>query len=331
MWPCPPASRTSRLPPRPPTTLGMRYPDRPRPHHSSVRTGPPTRSRAARSRSRSRADRHPGPAEGHRRGRAMRRRQPGHPAVGATRSGGHRWDRDRPAPRHPARDAGTRAGRRRPRPDRRAARPGQAHGARTPRAAPRRRLVPGDGRPRDPPRDRLRPGRPPVPGRRGGRGLRQDQRPAGRRVRAGLHRPRRLVLDRAVEQDQPHPGPRARERRAAHRAQRLGRCADPGGRREPRRVRRGVRAQRPLVGRHPPDLGHPRPVRGWRRLLARAHGLRRDGPRHELDVPHRPRRRGGRDRRAGDDRGARRPGGARGTERRGAPRRRLASARRWSS
>ena len=137
-----------------------------------------------------------------------------------------------------------------------------------------------------------------YPGRRRRRGLRQDQRPPRRRVRPGLHGPRRLVLARPVQQDQPDPGPGARERRPAHRPQRLRRRADPGGRREPRGVRRGLRPQRPLLRRHPADLADPRAVRRRRGLLAGPDRLRDHGPRHELDVPDRPRRRPGRHRRA---------------------------------
>ena len=138
----------------------------------------------------------------------------------------------------------------------------------------RRGLLPGDRRPRHPRLHRLRHGREALPRRRGRLRVRQDQRPAGRRLRPRLHRPRRLLLRRAVAEDLPAPGPGARERDPADRPQRLGRRAHPGGRPQPGRLRRGVHAQRAVLRGHPADLGRARALRGRRGLLAGAHRLR---------------------------------------------------------
>ena len=64
----------------------------------------------------------------------------------------------------------------------------------------------------------------------------------------------------------------------------------------------------------------PRALRGRRRVLPGAHGLRGDGPRHQLHVPDRARRRRGGDRGAGHHRRAGRAGRPRRPQRRGAPR-----------
>ena len=53
------------------------------------------------------------------------------------------------------------------------------------------------------------------------------------------------------------------------RHQRLGRRADPGGRRLARGLRRDLLAQRPVLGRDPADLARDGPVRGRCGLLAR--------------------------------------------------------------
>ena len=52
------------------------------------------------------------------------------------------------------------------------------------------------------------------------------------------------------------------------RDQRLGRGADPGGRRVARRLRRRVHPQRPVLGRDPADQPRHGPVRRRRRVLA---------------------------------------------------------------
>ena len=90
------------------------------------------------------------------------------------------------------------------------------------------------------------------------------------------------------------------------RDQRLGRRADPGGRRLARRLRGDLLAQRAGVGGRPADLADHGAVRGRRRLLARDHGLRADDRGHVLHVHHRARRREDRHRRGGELRGARR-------------------------
>ena len=189
-------------------------------------------------------------------------------------NGGREGER---APCDAARDAQPRGAGRRREAHRAAARAREAHRARAARAPPRRGIVPGVRRARHARRHRVRPGRAALPGRRSRHRLRQDQRAPRRRLRAGLHRPRRVVLRGAVEQDLPHSGPRARKRHSAHRPERLGRRAHPGGRPRPRRLRRGVRAQRDGLGRHPADLADPRAVRRRRGLLARADRFRDHG------------------------------------------------------
>ena len=93
--------------------------------------------------------------------------------------------------------------------------------------------------------------------------------------------------------------------------QRLGRRADPGGRRLARRLRRDLLAQRAVLRRDPADLARHGPVRRRRRLLARDDRLRPHGRGLVVHVHHRPRRREDGDRRGGDVRGARRRGDAR--------------------
>ena len=99
------------------------------------------------------------------------------------------------------------------------------------------------------------------------------------------------------------------------RDQRLGRRADPGGRRLARRLRRDLLAQRPGVGRRPADQPGHGPVRRRRGLLARDHRLRVHGRGHVVHVHHRPRRGEDGHGRGGHLRGARRRGDARDASR----------------
>ena len=113
-------------------------------------------------------------------------------------------------------------------------------------------------------------------------------------------------------------GPRGEVRLPGDRDQRLGRRADPGGRRLARRLRGDLLAERPVLGRDPADQPRDGPVRGRRGLLARDHRLRPDGRGNVVHVHHRPRRREDRDGRGGELRGARRRCDAREPIRRGA-------------
>ena len=130
-------------------------------------------------------------------------------------------------------------------------------------------------------------------------------------------------------------GPGREVRLPGHRDQRLGRRADPGGRRLARRLRGDLLAQRAGVGRRPADLARDGAVRGRRRLLARDHRLRADGRGDVVHVHHRPRRREDGHGRGRQLRGARRRGDARDEVRRralhDARTRRRASRRRATS
>ncbi len=149
----------------------------------------------------------------------------------------------------------------------------QADRPRARRAAARRRLVRRGRRPRHPPLHRLRHGAPEGPGRRRGLRLRHGRRPAGLRLRPGLHRLRRLALrDQRPEDLQGH-GPGGRERRAGDRPQRLRRRPHPGGGRLARRLRRHLPAQHPVLGSRAADQRHPGPLRRRRGLLAGDHRL----------------------------------------------------------
>ena len=100
-------------------------------------------------------------------------------------------------------------------------------------------------------------------------GTRHDQRAAGLRVQPGLHRVRRLASRTPRAEDLQDHGHGAEGRRAGHRHQRFGRRAHPGRRRQPRRLCRGVPAQRAGVGRGAADLPDHGAVRGRRGLFAR--------------------------------------------------------------
>ena len=162
-------------------------------------------------------------------------------------------------------------------------------------------------------------------------GYGRDRRAAGLRLQPGLHRLRRLAVGGARREDLQGDGPGDRERRADHRPLGFRRRADPGGRRQPRRLRRHLPAQHPGVRRRAADLAGHGTVRRRRGLLAGDHRLRRHGRWHQLHVRHRAER--GED---GDPRGDR----LRGPRRRARPQRderrralpragRAAGARRW--
>ena len=78
---------------------------------------------------------------------------------------------------------------------------------------------------------------------------RHDRRPPGLRLQPGLHRLRRLAGRGDGREDLQGHGSRGAHRLPADRHQRLGRRADPGGRRLARRLRRGLLAQRRLLRR----------------------------------------------------------------------------------
>ena len=84
------------------------------------------------------------------------------------------------------------------------------------------------------------------------------RRPAGLRLRPGLHRLRRLAVRDLRREDLQGHGPGDEGRRAGHRPQRLRRRAHPGGRRLARRLRRHLPAQHAGLGRRAADL-----ARSW--------------------------------------------------------------------
>ena len=150
----------------------------------------------------------------------------------------------------------------RPRAAREAARPGQLR-----RARPLR----------PPPQPALRDDGAPTLGRRRRHRLRDDLRPQGLRLLAGLHRLRRHAVGGVRREDLQGHGPRAQVRLPADRHQRLGRRAHPGGRRLAGRLRGDLLAQRAGLRRDPADQPDHGAVRRRRRLLAgddrlRAHG-----------------------------------------------------------
>ena len=117
----------------------------------------------------------------------------------------------------------------------------------------------------------------------------RDRRPAGLRLRAGLHGLRRLAVRDQRREDRQDHGPGGEDGRAGRRAERLGRRADPGRRALARRLRRHLSAQHAGLGRRAADLGDHGAVRRRRGLLAGDHRLQRHGRGHELHVRDRAR------------------------------------------
>ncbi len=97
----------------------------------------------------------------------------------------------------------------------------QAHGARAHRSAVRSRQLRGGRQARHPPVPRLRHGRADHPGRRRRRRPRPGRRPPGLRVRAGLHRLRRVAVGDERREDREDHGSRDEDGRAGRRPQRL--------------------------------------------------------------------------------------------------------------
>ena len=143
---------------------------------------------------------------------------------------------------------------------------------------------------RPPPRGRVRDARPAAVGRRGRHRLRDDLRPQGLRLLAGLHDLRRVAVGGLRREDLQGDGPGGEVRLPGDRDQRLGRRADPGGRRLARRVRGDLLAERAVVGPRAAALARDGAVCGRRRLLTRDHRLRLHGRGLVVHVHHRPRR-----------------------------------------
>ncbi len=190
--------------------------------------------------------------------------------------------------------------------DREAARAWEAAGARAGRAAARSGVVRGARPVRAASRGRVRDAGEAALGRRGRDGLRDRVRPHRVRVLAGLHGVRRLVERGVRGEDLQGDGHGRQVRLPGGRDQRLGRGADPGGRRLAGRLRGDLLAQRAGLRGDPADLARDGAVRRRRRLLARDHRLHADGGGNLVHVHHRPRRREDGDGRGGDVRGARR-------------------------
>ena len=181
---------------------------------------------------------------------------------------------------------------------------GQAHRARARGAAARRGLVRGAGQARRAPLPGLRDGGPEGPRRRRRLRLRADRRPPGLRLRPGLHGLRRQPLRDQRPEDLQGDGPGHEDGRARHRPERLRRRAHPGGCGLAGRLRGHLPAQHPGLRRRAPDLRHPGPLRGGRRLQPRHHRLQRDGEGHLVHVRDRARRHQDRHPRGGHQGGA---------------------------
>ena len=119
---------------------------------------------------------------------------------------------------------------------------------------------------------------------------RPDQRPRRLRLRAGLHRLRRLAVGNQRREDRQDHGHGGAERRADHRPQRFGRRAHPGRRAVARRLRRHLPAQHAGLRRRPADFRDPRPVRRRCGVFAGDHRLHHHGEADELHVRDRARR-----------------------------------------
>ena len=204
----------------------------------------------------------------------------------------------------------------------------QEDGARAAGAPARQGLVCGDGSARRPHGPGLRHGRAASAGRRRRHRVRPHSRPAGVRLRPGLHGVRRLALRGVCAEDLQDHGPRHEDGRAHHRAQRFGGRAHPGGRRLPCRLRRHLPAQYPGLRRRPADLRDHGALRRRCGLLTRHHRLRVHGQAQLLHVRDGAGRDQGGDARGGLPRGAGgrvhacrhlRGGALRGGERGGVP------------
>ena len=137
----------------------------------------------------------------------------------------------------------------------------------------------GDRQARHPSLPRLRDGGADRSRRRRRRRPRPRRRPPGLRLRAGLHRLRRIAVGDQRREDRQDHGPGDEDGRAGRRPERLRRRAHPGRRAVARRLRRHLPAQHARVGRRAADLRDHGPVRRRRGLLAGDHRLHRHGRR----------------------------------------------------
>ena len=118
--------------------------------------------------------------------------------------------------------------------------------------------------------------------------LRAHRRPAGVRLRAGLHRLRRIALRNQRRQDRQDHGSGREDGRARHRPERLRRRAHSGRRDVAGRIRRHFSAQHAVQRRGAADFRHHGAVRRRRGLFARHHRLHPDGRQDLVHVHHRP-------------------------------------------
>ena len=116
--------------------------------------------------------------------------------------------------------------------------------------------------------------------------LRDDLRPEGLRLLAGLHGLRGHPLGGLRREDLQGDGPRAQVRLPCDRHQRLGRRADPGRRRLARRLRGDLLAQRSGLGRRAADQPRHGPDGRRSRLLAGDDRLRPHGQGDLVHVHH---------------------------------------------